>query len=189
MSGKHDYQNQQQNFQHPCHHHSAIRKHSGGSFPGKLFWRFAEGRADSRLELLPWGRPFHQQPRRLGPLGNTLRNGFYHRTHAASVSSGRSIRISTWSPNSVLVSLTVPVGNSSTDVASTRMAAILQGFSSCSMWMTILSWSRYTASIGKRMARVWTPWQGTIHSPWPRRKRAASVAIRPRKRDQCVRAI
>src|SRR5882724_12874455 len=132
MSGKHDYQNQQQNFQHPCHHHSAIGKHSGGSFPGKLFGRFAEGRADSRLELLPWGRPFHQQPGRLGPLINTHGNGF-DSTHAASVSSGRSIRISTWSPNSVLVSLTVPIGSSRTELASTRMAAILQGFSPCSM--------------------------------------------------------
>jgi hypothetical protein len=39
------------------------------------------------------------------------------------------------------------------------------------------------------MAKVWMPWEGLIHSPWPREKRDESVAMRPRKRDQWVRAI
>src|SRR4030088_539897 len=110
--------------------------------------------------------------------------------HAASVWIGRSSKeISTWSPTTVSDSRMVPVGSSRTEAACTRMAARRQGLRSSSMWMTIRSRSRYTASIGKRMAKVWIPREGLIHSPRPRAKWDELVAIRPRKRDQWVRAI
>src|SRR5882724_4810725 len=42
--------------------------------------------------------------------------------------------------------------------------------------------------MGKRMAKVCTPRQGTIHRPSPVGKWLGAVAIRPRKRDQWVAA-
>src|SRR5579864_697123 len=38
------------------------------------------------------------------------------------------------------------------------------------------------------MASVCTPWLGTIHRPWPKRKAVALLPISPRSRLQCVSA-
>ncbi len=39
------------------------------------------------------------------------------------------------------------------------------------------------------MAKVWTPWEGLIQRPCPARKLSASLAIKPRRRDQYVPAM
>src|SRR5208283_267902 len=72
--GEHDDSNQQQALEQPAKEHAAIGEHADGRFSGQGFWRASERWAQGGGELVPAGRPFHQQARGLGPLGHSFRN-------------------------------------------------------------------------------------------------------------------
>src|SRR5580698_1760146 len=75
----HNNGDQQQTLDQPANQHAAIWEHADGRFSGEWLWRPRQCRANRRLKLVPSRRPFDEQPRRLGPLGNRFRNGFNFR--------------------------------------------------------------------------------------------------------------
>jgi|ERR1035438_9382675 hypothetical protein len=73
---KNDEHHEEDEFQQPGCEHSAIGKHSDGSFSGEMLWRAGEREREGGLELVPTRGPWDQELRRFRPRFRRRCDGF-----------------------------------------------------------------------------------------------------------------
>src|SRR5216684_842265 len=147
---------QQKRFHDPGGQHASVWKNPVRSFTGQARRRSGEGGSDGSNELLPGRGPLHQKLRSAVKADYLQFDGVVELkrvSHRAALPPLSSV-ISILSPTAVPVAASACRGSSNTDAAAMRIRAKRQGLRFSSMWTTVPSRSRYTTSMGKRMAKV-----------------------------------